>query len=74
MFTRKYNAIILSSKWDVIKKKQKLITVPVKGDYIYMDFDYYLVTMVIHNLTIGHGLSVIVEKVDENDKVIVDIE
>ncbi len=50
MFKRKYTITLLSSKWIPIKTNIKLMVIPRKDEFIYLDNQYYEVLNVIHNI------------------------
>jgi translation elongation factor P/translation initiation factor 5A len=61
-FSKKYTITFLNSKWETIKSNIKLISVPQKSEYIYMDDKYYDVLNVVHSLNGKHQILVVIEE------------
>ncbi len=65
MFSRKYNVTILNSKWEFIKKNIKLNIVPRKGEYLFIENQYYEIMIIVHNIIDEkQGIFLIVEPVE----------
>jgi hypothetical protein len=62
MFTRKYKATLMYSKWEVLKKDLKFTIIPKKNEYIFFDGAYYLVVSVIHVMNKNQLIYIIVEE------------
>jgi hypothetical protein len=67
MFSTKYNATLLDSKWNPIKNNVKFNVIPRKNEYVYYVDRYYHVVNVIHDLTTKHNVLIILEELT-NDK------
>jgi hypothetical protein len=62
MFSKKYTVTLLNSKWEVVKSNVKLISIPKKDEYVFMDNKYYDVLNVIHTIEKEHKILIIVEE------------
>ena len=62
MFSKKYTITLLNSKWEIVKPNIKLISIPKKDEYIFMDNKYYDVLNVIHTIEKEHKILIIVEE------------
>lgn len=62
MFTRKYKATLMYSKWEVLKKDLKFTIIPKKNEYIFFEGSYYLVVSVIHVMNKNQLIYIIVEE------------
>lgn len=60
MFSKKYTVTLLNSKWEIVKSNVKLILIPKKDEYIFMDNKYYDVLNVIHTIGKEHKILIIV--------------
>jgi hypothetical protein len=50
MFSRKYTATFLDSKWQVVKNKIKLDFIPRQGEYVFFNGLYHEVLNIIHEI------------------------
>ena len=66
MFRIKYNVSLLNSKWEVLKTSVKLINIPRKDEFIYMDDVYYKVVNVVHSIGGKHGIVIIIDEFSQN--------
>lgn len=62
MFKTKYTVSILSSKWEPMKRNLKLVVIPRRDEYIYLDNIYYEVLNVVHRLNDSQDIFVIVNE------------
>jgi translation elongation factor P/translation initiation factor 5A len=62
MFSKKYTVTLLNSKWEIVKSNVKLISIPKKDEYVFMDNKYYDVLNVIHTIEKEHKILIIVEE------------
>jgi hypothetical protein len=60
MFSKKYTVTLLNSKWEIVKSNIKLISIPKKEEYIFMDNKYYDVLNVVHTIEKEHKILIIV--------------
>ncbi len=60
MFSKKYTVTLLNSKWEIVKSNVKLILIPKKDEYVFMDNKYYDVLNVIHTIGKEHKILIIV--------------
>jgi len=60
--SKKYTVTFLNSKWEIVKSNVKLLTVPQRDEYIYMDDRYYDVLNVVHMVNKNHQIFVIIEE------------
>lgn len=61
MFKKKYNIVILSSKWYPIGKNLKLTHIPRQDEFVYWDTEYYRVLTVIHVLNDPKKILIVVD-------------
>jgi hypothetical protein len=62
MFKTKYKVSILNSQWQPLERNLKLSVIPRKDEYLYFLKRYYSVLNVVHNITNGHEILIIVEE------------
>ena len=62
MFKKKYNVMLIDSKWNPIKKDLKFTVIPRKDEYIYLVDRYYHVINVVHNMLLKHDILIVVEE------------
>lgn len=71
IFNKKYTVKLINSKWDVIKSKITLTTIPNKGEYIFMDGQYFNIINIIHVIENEHKILIIIDetnpKIPENN-------
>ncbi len=65
MFTTKYKVSILNSKWVPLERNLKLTIIPRRDEYLYYLERYYIVLNVIHNITKGHEILIVVDESTE---------
>ncbi len=62
MFSKKYTVTLLNSKWEIVKSNVKLISIPKKDEYVFLDNKYYDVLNVIHTIGKEHKILIIIEE------------
>lgn len=62
MFSKKYTVTLLNSKWEIVKSNVKLISIPKKDEYFFIDNKYYDVLNVVHTIEKEHKILVIIEE------------
>lgn len=62
LFKKKYNILILNSKWEILEKNIKLEFLPRQNEYIWNGLKYYQVLNLVHNIEKIHQISIIVEE------------
>lgn len=62
MFKTKYKVSILNSQWQPLERNLKFSVIPRKDEYLYFLKRYYSVLNVVHNITNGHEILIIVEE------------
>lgn len=67
MFSNKYTATLLDSKWNPIKNNVKFNVIPRKNEYLYYTDKYYHVVNVVHDMTDKHKVLIVIEDIS-NDK------
>lgn len=60
-FSKKYTVTFLNSKWEIVKSNVKLVSIPNRNEYIYMDNRYYDVLNVVHTIDKTHKILIIIE-------------
>jgi hypothetical protein len=61
-FSKKYTVTFLNSKWEIVKSNVKLVSIPNRNEYIYMDNRYYDVLNVVHTIDKTHKILIIIEE------------
>ena len=61
-FSKKYTVTFLNSKWEIVKSNVKLVSIPNRNEYIYMDNRYYDVLNVVHTIDKNHKILIIIEE------------
>ena len=61
MFKKKYTVSMLDSKWVPLKRNVKIVIIPRRDEYIWLDEKYYIVLNVVHSITDKQEVFVIVE-------------
>jgi len=69
----KFSISILNSKWSPIKRNIKILFLPRKGEFIYLENQYYEVINIVHTITEKQDVFIIVKEIDyqsniENDE------
>lgn len=62
MFKKKYTVSMLDSKWVPLKRNLKIVIIPRRDEYIWLDEKYYIVLNVVHSITDKQEVFVIVEE------------
>ena len=62
MFKKKYTVSMLDSKWVPLKRNIKIVIIPRRDEYIWLDEKYYIVLNVVHSITDKQEVFVIVEE------------
>jgi hypothetical protein len=62
MFKKKYTVSMLDSKWVPLKRNIKIVIIPRRDEYIWLDEKYYIVLNVVHSITDKHEVFIIVEE------------
>lgn len=68
MFSKNYRISIINSKWHLLKNDLKLKLIPRKGEFIYMDEQYFEVLNVVHRMNKIHEIFIVVLETQEKDK------
>lgn len=63
---KKYNVILINSKWEIINKNVKLKNLPRQKEYIWDGTKYYQVINLVHDLKNIKQVSIIVEEITNN--------
>lgn len=66
IFNKKYTVKLINSKWEVIKTKITLTTIPNKGEYIFMDGKYFNIINVVHVIENEHKVLIIIDETNSN--------
>jgi hypothetical protein len=61
-FSKKYSVTFLNSKWEIVKSNVKLISIPNRNEYVYMDNKYYDVLNVVHTISKNHNILIVIEE------------
>jgi hypothetical protein len=64
-FDKKYTVTFLNSKWEIVKSNIKLISIPQRNEYIYINNKYYDVINVIHSIDKTHKIHIVIEETEE---------
>ena len=62
MFKTKYIATIINSKWERLKNKPKLSSIPNKDELLYFDGKYYKIINIIHSVDSEHQITIVVDE------------
>ncbi len=68
MFNKNYKISIINSKWHLLKNDIKWSVIPRKGEFIYMDEQYFEVLNVVHRMSKVHEIFIVVLETKEKDK------
>lgn len=68
MFKSNYTVSFLDSKWNVLKNKIKVYSLPRKDEYVFFDGLYYEVLNVVHTIDNNHAIYVIINEVPHQHK------
>lgn len=62
MFKKKYTISILDSKWIPLKRNVKMVIIPRRDEYIWLDEKYFIVLNVVHSITDKQEVFIVVEE------------
>ncbi len=69
---KQHSVSVLKNDWTYLKEVIKVTHVPRIGEVISIDNTYYNVLGVIHNISNKQGIFLVVDKLEDNNKVVKD--